>query len=102
MNGDIGDGRTDGRRLRRSIEGRNRRETREGRKEERKIGERKWLTRDAQIWPPPTNECYVVVLIGGVLDRKTTEGGLLREMRASRIFALQSREVDVVSHSEVR
>ena len=65
MNGDIGDGRTDADgdsddRSKGEIGGKRR-------KEERKIGERKWLTRDAQIWPPPTNECYVVVLIGGVL-----------------------------------
>ena len=70
MNGDIGDGRTGGRRLRRSIEGRNRRETEEGREKDRRA--EMVDTRRSDL--AATNECYVVVLIGGVLDRKTTEG----------------------------
>ena len=54
MNGDIGDGRTnaDGDSDDRSKGEIGGKRGKEGRKEERKIGERKWLTRDAQIWPP--------------------------------------------------
>ena len=75
MNGDVGD------RWRRSNDrGRNRRE-----KEERSK-KRKWLTRDAQIWP---NECCSNCRVDGWTDGRTWESILEQKLK---LYIIRGRE----------